>query len=111
MLTSQLSAPLCPPAAAAPAAEVIPIRTTVSARWAPADSDVLAVLVAVAGRLDLHDTGALARLREAAHRITAQLVALGRLPAHLVVGPDDPDVVVLRTLAAAWRRSVPAAGE
>lgn len=63
--------------------------------------DGLAGLVGEAAALDLDDPVAVARLRGAAHRVTAHHAARGWLPGHFVVSPGDAGVVVVKTLAAA----------
>jgi hypothetical protein len=65
----------------------------------------LAALVETAARIPLDDATAVGRLRCDARTLTARLAAIGTLPAHLVVGDDDPAVVVVRTLVAARARS------
>lgn len=72
-------------------------------------SDDLAPLLAAAATLDLCDGNGGTRLRQQAHRVTSRLVAAGRLPDHLLVELDDPPVVVARTLAVAWQRTIPSA--
>lgn len=65
----------------------------------------LEALLDAAARLDLHDRVGWARLRDAARVTIGGLVAGGRLPRHLVVVPDDPPVLVTRTIGAAWRHA------
>lgn len=77
-------------------------RAVAGALWPPRH-DGLAALLAAAAALDLDDAEAVSRLRAAAQRATARAAASARLPRHLIVGPDDPGVVVVRTLAAATR--------
>lgn len=67
-------------------------------------ADELERLLRAAAELALDDAEATARLRADARQVTAALAAAGRLPGALVVCPDDPAVVVVRTLAVAWRR-------
>lgn len=61
-------------------------------------------LLDTAATLDLEDYEGWQRLRDASGGVVAVLIAGGRLPQHLTVGPNDPPVLVARTLAAAWER-------
>lgn len=63
----------------------------------------LRALLDAAAELDLTDHERWRRLRATARPVIAVLVAGGRLPAYLAIGPDDPPVLVARTLAAAWQ--------
>lgn len=74
----------------------------------PVEDDGLERLVALldgAASLDLRDRVGWARLRDAARGTIGELVAGCRLPHYLVVAPDDPPILVTRTIAAAWRHA------
>lgn len=60
---------------------------------------LLALVVA-----DELDDAALLGVRERAVEVTEHLAGHGLVPAHLTVQPDDPPVVVVRTLAAVLHR-------
>lgn len=60
-------------------------------------------LVALAASDELDDE-TLAAIRQRAIAVTDHLAGRGLLPAHLIVEPHDPVIVVARTLAAARRR-------
>ena len=72
-------------------------------RTAPDPVERIGHLLGGAARLDQQDDVAWAHLREIARRGLEELVAVGRLPAHLVIAADDPPAVVSRSLVAAWR--------
>lgn len=91
----------------APAQATRHARAWFTPRAARTAHEELAPLVDDAARLDLDDDAEAAELRERAHRSTSRLSAAGLLPPHLVVGPCDPAVVVVRTLAAASRAVTP----
>ena len=60
-------------------------------------------LLDAAATLDLDDRAAWSRLHAAARKVIGALIADDRLPDHLAIGPDDPPVLISRTLAAARR--------
>jgi hypothetical protein len=64
-------------------------------------------LLEMARDLDLDDADAVTRLGEWGYRATARLAAAGQLPPPLVVDPQAPGVVTLRTLSLAWQRVTP----
>jgi hypothetical protein len=68
-------------------------------------------LLDAAATLDLEDRAGWRRLRASARAATGALAAGGRLPPHLVVAPDDPPILVNRTLAAAWRQATSPANQ
>jgi hypothetical protein len=65
----------------------------------------LAALLDSAASLDLRDRVGWTRLRDAARWTIGGLVAGSRLPHYLAIAPDDPPVLVTRTIAAAWRHA------
>jgi hypothetical protein len=67
----------------------------------------LTPLVEQAAGLDPDDHAAGGRLRDDAHRTTSRLAAAGLLPPHLVVGPSEAVVAVVRILAVAQRHVTP----
>jgi hypothetical protein len=68
----------------------------------------LAPLLRAAAGVDLSAPAEVATLRAAGRDLTARLAAEGRLSPALVISDDDPDVVVVHTIAAAWRALTPA---
>lgn len=64
--------------------------------------DAIDTLLDRSAELDPHHPST-AQLLADARRVTARLAADGLVPTHLVVGPDDPVVVAVRTLAATRR--------
>lgn len=71
-------------------------------RASDGDHDRLRVLLEVASRLEPSDASAGAWLRDAARDELGTLIAAGVLPLHLAVAEDEPPVVVVRTVVAAW---------
>ena len=65
----------------------------------------LRALLDAAANLDLKDREGWQRLRDASRAVIGVLIAGGRLPRHLAIGPNDPPVLVARTLAAAWQHA------
>lgn len=68
----------------------------------------LAPLLRAAAEVDFEAPAEVATLRAAGRYITARLAAEGRLSPALVISDDDPAVVVVHTIAAAWRALTPA---
>jgi hypothetical protein len=66
-------------------------------------AEVVGALLHEVASTSLDDEVGWASVRRRAGVHTARLAADGRLPQHLVVGPDDQPVLVNRTIAAAWR--------
>lgn len=65
-------------------------------------------LLDAAANLDLEDRRGWQRLRDASRGVIAVLVAGGRLPRHLTIGPNDPPALVEGTLVAAWQHATSA---
>jgi hypothetical protein len=68
----------------------------------------LTPLLHAAVAVDLDAPAEVMALRSTGHDVTARLAADGRLSPELVVAEDDPGIVVVRTIAAAWRSPAPA---
>jgi hypothetical protein len=60
-------------------------------------------LLEAAAELDLWDDAGWSQLRNAAASRLNVLIAGGQLPGHLAIVPDDPPMVVTRSIVAAWR--------
>jgi hypothetical protein len=68
----------------------------------------LAPLLRAAVEVDLEVPAEVAVLRGAGEEVTARLAAEGWLPPGLVISQHDPAVVVVHTIAVAWRELTPA---
>jgi hypothetical protein len=88
-------------AASAPAADRLAAVLTAAATTDLA-ADRLAVVLAAAAATDLDDP-AWHEVQQDAVATTRDLVDTGDLPHHLAVASQDPPVVAVRTIAAAWR--------
>jgi hypothetical protein len=60
-------------------------------------------LLQAAAELDLRDEVGWGQLRKVAASRLNVLIAGGQLPGHLAIVPDDPPMVVTRSIVAAWR--------